>query len=811
MEKEVLRVENIYASNERQTLKGIHLNLFKGESIALMGLSGSGTSLFVDTLCGRAHIQRGRMIVDEKTVRIENEADARYYGIYRISQEQTLIDELSIAGNFFIMRRHSLRNFFLNRRLLNNQARLLLERLGVNLLPTTMVAKLTFAEKQLVELAKAVGSGAKIIIFDETFTNYRSDEIARLKGIVDHLREDGISFMFRCHYIEEFRLFSEKMIIFRDNQIIKKIETARFDDSMVADYVVGHAIKKKKPSEPPVIGSTAFAIESRSGGELQWRFQVKHGEVLALLDVYSKGKEKLIRFLAGEERGENVIVRINGESPKRINYKTLHKRKAVLLPNPGQTDGLFLNMGIGENILFPSLRKVSGIAGYINHKIPALLKRQFMPEDKPIRGSIKSLSRNERMAISLERWLVYRPEVMILIDPYLQTDVVGSRIITEYIGKLAKAGTAIIILSSRPDKLKEVSNRIINMEGLLDPSDGTVLASRDKLSFFHKKGVRYVFEKTLKYVVALSIIAVYFLEMYPMFSYTDVMILMRQFAIMGFAVLGAYLIAVCDGANLSVGSQAALTSVLVVIFSVYGGMPVWLAVAITFIVAISLGALYALFTTKTGVPIVLFSFAMMYVLNGFNAVLQTWNYASIGDSLSFLIYGEVGGLPVALVIFIVSMVAMAIVLRHTYIGRSIFAVGGDRDEAYRSGLSVYLVKVLAYMMGFAIINMTGVFFLAGTSTGSYQYGNTYVYDVIAALCIGRISLWGGKGSLAGVILGTLSVILLGSYFTIMPIEGVSKEMIEGFIIVVMLLREHHAMKRYAIDFGRTILFTGQKK
>lgn len=803
MKNEILRVENLYiTSHNNKILSGIHLNMFKGESIALMGLSGSGASLFVDALCGKAQGARGRIIINEKKVNLENETDSRFYGIYRMSNEQTLINGLDIAENIFIMRRNSIKSVFINRKILNIQARLLLKRIGVDISPTTMVGKLTFAEKQLVELAKAVGSGAKIIIFDEIFAYYHSDEIDRLKAIVDVLKKEGVSFIFRSHYIEECRLLSEKIIIFKNGKISKKIETSKFDDSMVGDYVVGHTIKKKKHTNSLTLGDTALEVKRVSCDSGKTRgFSVKHGEVLALLDIYSKDKEKLIQMLVGVRDGFEI--HLNGKRLKKIDLKNFHKSKVVLIPNPAQKDGLFQSMDIGENLLFPSLKKAYGIAGFIDKNIPNILKKQFLQKNNSISENIEELDLNQRIALSLERWLLFRPEVIIMMDPYLQADIVVSRIITEYIDKFAKSGIAVIILSSRPDKLKEGCNRIINIEGFLNDFVHNSKQSLAKRISKRTANSNKLAQTGGKYIVAFFIIFGYLIMERKLLNFDSIMILLRQFAIIGFAVLGAYITTLCDGANLSVGPQAAFASILVVILVGAWGLPIWLAVLITFIVAAILGASYAIFTIKTGVPIVLLSFGMLHVLNGFNSILQNWHSSKI-DSIYFLIKEEVFHVPIVVYMFIFLVAIVGLLLKHTYLGRSIFVVGSNMSEARRSGLQVDLVKILAYIFSFLIINITGLLFLARTSTGSFEFGNNYFFDIIAALCIGRISLWGGKGSLFGVILGALSIVLLESYFIITNVQGISQEMIKGFIIIVMILKEYYINDKYSQDINEGI-------
>ena len=559
--------------------------------------------------------------------------------------------------------------------------------------------------------------------------------------------------------------------------------------------MVGYNLETRQDAILPSKGETALEVESTilSKSEKAFSFSVKHGEVLGLLETDIDDKECLIKLLTGEAKSNDVIIRLNKEILSKTAIINLHQKKIVSVLNLGQERELFDNLSIEENLLFPSLKKVKGPLGFISNKVLKMLYNQFSLPNIRNQGNIKELDSNGRIAVLMERWLIFRPEVLIIVDPYTQTDVVGSSIINDYISRIAKTGTAIIIISSRPQKLNEVCNRMIHLEN--SNTIGEVSQSLDGTFKKNEGLLRSIHEIIKNYGVAFLIIFGFLLFENKLMSFENVMILLRQTAILGFAVLGASITTRCDGVNLSVSSQAAFTSVLTVSLMTFTGLPVWLIVVATFVEAALLGVFYALTMIKTGIPILIFSFGMMYVLNGFNSAVQKLYSGFLSDELHFLAYGNVFHIPFALILFIIIVTLMHIILKYTYLGGGIFAMGCNRGEARRSGLPVDSVKIIVYIISFLLINIAGLLFLARTSGGNFGYENTYIYDIIAALCIGRISLWGGKGNLPGVILGTLSIILLESFFTINYVAGVNKDIIKGFIILGMLLLEFRDAKK----------------
>lgn len=801
MRKEVLRVENLAVfADDKQTLCSVYLNMFKGESIALIGLDGSGANLFINVLCGTGQITRGRILIDERSVKLHNELDSRFFGIYRVSQEQTLVNGLSVAENIFIMRRNSLKNTFVNRKMINSQSRRILERLGIYIQPSIKVDRLTIAEKHLIELAKAVSSGAKIIIFEECFASYNRDELVRLKTIVEQLKKEDLSFIFRCHYIDEVRMFSEMVIFFKDGQISKKTKSDKLDNSMITDYVLGYSMEKDHL--PICLASEEIVLDAENIKLFESMdtisFSVRRGEVLGLLLTDVKKKETLAKMLSGEPVKGGGIIRLKGQDLRKKKLKRFHKNRIVLISDLGHRNELFYNMSIEENLLLCSLKKVSGIAGVISKKIPKMLRDQFAQHKDFLLSSIEETDKNTRIAISLERWLIYRPEVIVLMEPYLRADAVGESLITTYIKEFAKYGTSVIVVSSRPHNLEKACNHVLDMDSRKTLDEVLPGSQENDLEMLPSRGrINNLFKRIKQYGIAIIIICGYLLLENRVINAENIMILLRQSAILGFSVLGVYITTLCDGVNLSAGAQAAFAGMLVV-FLTASGLSMWIAVIITIAVSMGLGVFYSYFTMKTGVPIVILSFGMMYVINGINFGIQSIHPGYIVDDLSFLVYGEIFHVPAALIVFTAFVVLLAILLKHTYWGRSIFAVGSNKEEARRSGLPVDLVKVLAYMSSFFLISITGLFFISRTSMASHEYGNHYFYDIVVALCIGRISLWGGKGSLTGVMLGTLCVILLQSYFTITGINFVNTDMIKGAIIIVMLLSEYRARKKLSI-------------
>ena len=299
------------------------------------------------------------------------------------------------------------------------------------------------------------------------------------------------------------------------------------------------------------------------------------------------------------------------------------------------------------------------------------------------------------------------------------------------------------------------------------------------------------------YWVGIAICAGYALVEHNVLSADNIFILLRQCSIFGLAALGAYFVAMADGILLSTGSQAAFTTVLLLYLSSAYCFSPWLAAFCAIFASAGLGVFYARVTSATGVPIALFSFGMSYVLDGLNAALQRSVFPSeVVKGFASLAYGRLYGVPTPIAAFCLCMILASLFLQNTTIGKCAPVVGQDEEEAKRSGLPVDFVRTVAYAIGFALISFAGIILVGRTSRGDYLIGNNYSLDVVAALCIGRVRLWGGRGSLFGVMIGALSIVLLDSYFDASSALPVNQTIIKGAIIVAMLLAEERLAQEH---------------
>lgn len=468
MRQEMLRVENLIAESEQGIrISHIDLNVYKSETVALMESNGSCKSILLDILSGKLPILSGNIFINEKRVNLFNPEISNREGIYIITQKSALIDDLTISENIFVIRNNSFKKIMIPGKLIYSQTLRLLSSIGLKLDPNIHVRALSEAQKHLVELIKAVSSGAKIVIFERNFSSYSSLELIFLQAVLQRLKKDGLSFIICCEYFEEVQFFSNKVVFFRDGQISKKMDTVQLKEDMIEKYMVNFSLKMDNKDSLSTTKDIAFEVKNLVLNESvpPINLYVKQGETVVVNGFDIMEREKLFCLLSGREHQESMMMYLNGKQLYYKNIHGLHSKKIVSISSLGNEDELLGNLSIEENILLPSMKKASGILGFVSNKLTKLqmtIGNGII--DELNNSSVKELNRNERIAVLLERWYIYHPQVVIMFEPFLKCDINGQNLIFDFMSRLTKEGTAFILIVSSTRKIEDKCDRILTIK-----------------------------------------------------------------------------------------------------------------------------------------------------------------------------------------------------------------------------------------------------------------------------------------------------------------------------------------------------------
>lgn len=451
-------------------MDNISLFILEGECVGFLGLSYSGKDLLAKILSG--NVERGfsghiHIAGSDK----QQDRFKRY--IYKICPANYLIGDWTVAEYLCLVESKKHR-VYLRRTELENEAKEYLEKLNLKIQVTKKLKQLSEIEKRIVDFAKACYRGAKIVIIEDEFEGMSYDEIRMFARIIHRLVKERIGVIVNSHSNFVLTTLSDKYIIFSEGRIVKKCKNINNDsEAQLYQFLQEGQVEKetekylydKDQSEIDDFWYCVKNLELRKRETAE--FNINKGEIVTIISHDKIQKDKIFRALSGREKIGNTLYIINGKTYSRMDYYKLAEERIVSVKVLGSLEELFKRMSVEENLLLPSLKKFSTF-DYIgfSKKIRDIIMLE-MKQDTSHKGMwIKDLKINELVELTLARWYVLNPKVIVLLEPFGLCDVNGVKIVKRYLKKFSSKGTAVIVISARSEYMEGISDRIIDMEFL---------------------------------------------------------------------------------------------------------------------------------------------------------------------------------------------------------------------------------------------------------------------------------------------------------------------------------------------------------
>ncbi|WP_342431270.1 sugar ABC transporter ATP-binding protein [Neobacillus sp. FSL H8-0543] len=452
-----------------KALDHVQFQLKPGEIHALMGENGAGKSTFIKVITGVHQPDEGKMYLNGQEVEFRNPKDAQNCGIAAIYQHVTCFPDLSVTENIFMG--HEKINRATKRILwkeMHAEANRLLKELGANFDAKAQMGTLSVAQQQIVEIAKALSTNAKIIIMDEPTAALTRNESEELYRITEKLRDQGTSIIFISHRFEDMYRLASKVTVFRDSKYIDTwgVNEITNEDLIVA--MVGREIKKLFPKTEAKIGEEVLRVDNmgRTGFFAGVSFTLGKGEILGLTGLVGAGRSEVCQALFGIDAADKGKIFINGKETKITNPLQAMKKGIGYLPEDRQQQGLILSWGIDKNITLPSLNLLSR-KGWLNRKkekeIASKLAKKVNVKTPSIYNLVSSLSGGNQQKVAVAKLLTTDLDIIILDEPTKGVDVGAKSAIYEIISDLASQGYGIIMVSSEMPEILSMSDRILVM------------------------------------------------------------------------------------------------------------------------------------------------------------------------------------------------------------------------------------------------------------------------------------------------------------------------------------------------------------
>lgn len=496
MEKKLLDMKNISKTfGNVQALKGVSLDLYAGEVLALMGENGAGKSTLMNILSGSLQPTEGEIYLNGEKVVVPDPITAKKLGIAKIHQELQIVPELSVAENIFLGRWKTSAGPAVDFKAMKDEAKVYLDMLDVHVDPSKKLKNLRIGEQQLVEIAKAISLNSKIIVMDEPTSAISEKEAEKLFTIIRRLRGEGKGIIYITHRMEEIFKIADRLTVMRDGQYIGTVKAAETSKDEIIRMMVGRDMSEQYPKDPTEKGEVALEVKNLTYTPPMGSFRrslknislkVRHGEVLGIAGLAGAGRSEFFECLAGVHHGDTRGEIIIEGRPVTIKTPADAIRAGISFATEDRKgSGLVLQRSIGENMSLPLLKKFSSMF-FMKHQEEKKVWQEQMEALRVKAPSYKtlasSLSGGNQQKVVLARWLMTHPKILLLDEPTRGIDVGAKAEIYQLINNLAKQGMAIIVVSSELPEVIGISDRIVTFcEGELTGEFMQEDATQEKL------------------------------------------------------------------------------------------------------------------------------------------------------------------------------------------------------------------------------------------------------------------------------------------------------------------------------------------
>jgi ABC-type sugar transport system ATPase subunit len=451
-----------------RALNRVSLSIRKGEVMALVGENGAGKSTLMNILSGIHQKDAGSIRFDGREMHVTCPLDSQKLGISIIHQELNLIPHFSVAENIFVGRekRNSLLLFDKKKTL--EESRSLLSQVGLDVDPRTLVMDLSIAQRQMVEVAKALAYNAKLIVMDEPTSSLSDREIDRLLSIVRDLRGKGVSVIFISHKLDEVLAIADRITVLRDGEVIGTLEAKGCTENNLIQMMVGREITNIFPKLETELGNVIFEARDFSAGKRFSRvnLSLRRGEILGLAGLVGAGRSELLQAIFGIDPCDSGEVFIEGAKVTIRSPQDAIRLGIGFVPEDRKLKGLLLGMAVKDNVTLASLENVSRY-GVLNFGRERSVAESFIEKLSIKTSDYKQqalhLSGGNQQKVVLSKWLAIKPRILFVDEPTRGVDVGAKKKIHALLSRLTQEGVSIIMVSSELPEILGMSDRIIVM------------------------------------------------------------------------------------------------------------------------------------------------------------------------------------------------------------------------------------------------------------------------------------------------------------------------------------------------------------
>lgn len=453
----------------------VDLDVGVGEGHALVGENGAGKSTVLKMIGGLTTPDSGDIELDGTPVTFHHPRDARHHGISFVPQELSLVGDLTIAENVFLGQIPRKRGL-VDRSAIVDRTRQLLDRLGVAADPRSKLSAHSPAVQQLVMIARGIALSGRLFILDEPTAALSDREITHLFGVLAELREQGASYLYVSHRLEELPQVADRITVLRDGKVVTTAPMQQLDEAAIVKAMVGREITSffgvqraatgpESSARPPALSVRKL---TRSGTFSDISFDVGRGEIVGLAGLMGAGRTEIAHAVFGVAPADSGTIEVDGRSVRIRSPRDAVDAGIVLAPEERKSMGLVLGRSISDNVALPALRALSigrVLRGGLIHRRADTAMRDLRIKAPSTETTVSNLSGGNQQKVVLAKWLAGEPLVYIFDEPTRGIDVDVKSEIYGILAGLADRGAAVLMISSEMNELLAVTDRIVVIRG----------------------------------------------------------------------------------------------------------------------------------------------------------------------------------------------------------------------------------------------------------------------------------------------------------------------------------------------------------
>jgi rhamnose transport system ATP-binding protein len=841
-------------------LSNVDLSLYPGRVHSLAGENGAGKSTLVKILGGIYPPDSGRILRDGAETTITDAADARRQGIAVIHQHPAVFPDLSVAENVFIGRQPRGVSG-IDWTAMTRRAQELLAGLQIDIDPGLPVKLLSIAERQSVEIAKALSIDAKVLVMDEPTSTISSREVDRLFEIVERLKGQGVAILFISHFIDEILGLGDEVTILRSGKRVMTGPTAELTPAQTVRQMIGTEPSAFFPKETTRIGEPVVSVSGLSGAGFveDVSFEVRAGEILGFFGLVGAGRSEVAQMLFGITLPDQGEIRLNNQVVRLRSSRDAMRLGISLVPEDRHQQGLVLPFAIRANETLPILGRLANGLGLVNRVKENAIAQRFTGQMRVVASGVEqltnTLSGGNQQKVLIGKWLIPAPRVLILDQPTRGVDVGAKAEIHRIISNLAAQGLAVILISDDAQEVIGMADRILVFRG------GRIVAESGRASFDREAMLlaaaqaareggegeaaderelvptetnrgrgrprgrgrkvangwvsKLMRVRELGLVVALLLIGLGITLREPRFlDGANLEQVALSATLVCIVALGEALVIIARQIDLSVGAIVATSAFVAADWlQQHPDGSIWVVFLIGCLVGGGLGAFNALLVTGFRIPAIVATLGTLAMYRGGVIVLAGGRQISatvLPDSYGAIARAHFAGVPALVWLALLFTIGFGLAARFTRTGRNFYALGSNQESAKFAGINERRHIALLFVLSGLLCGLVGVLWGARFGTVDAVIAPELHFQAISAVVVGGVSIFGGSGSVYGAALGAIIFAVLQNGIQLLGINRFWLQAVLGAAIVVTVLF-YSQLARRAEGVERRSRLTGRHR